>query len=158
MLKVRFVAAGLVIASALTACGSSDAGDADHAVDQAAHTNDAAGDCTVAIDGEAYTKVVDVYTTDGEAVAEWLRTRSSSGARVPDLEDRYSKIPTITTCLVDAPGIDIPRPPSTQRSNATDTESQFAILLIGVDEKPVLDTVGPADEVQALYDKLIARA
>lgn len=136
----------------LSACGAADSRDSTR---QVAPGNNAAAvaDCDQLVDGTTYTRVLDASSTTGVDVGSWLRTRSTTGAWVPDLGKRYAETSSITVCLMDAPGIAIPSPPKSGQADEPGA-GQYAIVLVGIGEKPALDSVGPAEQVQALFDKV----
>lgn len=149
MLKRTF--AVVLAVSALSACGTADSKES--AGESTAGSS--APECEQLVDGATYTKVLDGSSTSGLAVSTWLRTRSTTGASVPGMENQYSDLTSVTVCLMDAPGIAIPDPPKPGQTDDTAGE-QYAIVLLGADKEPVIDSVGPAAKVQALFDKLPA--
>lgn len=145
--RAGIIGAGVVLALAC-ACGVD-------APDRSGTDTDAAvNDCQALVDGKAYARLIDVKSTSGAAARIWFRTRTESGAYSITRDEALEDNARLTVCLLEAPGLVIPGPPGSETANATEQGAQLAIVILGLNESPVLDAVGPADRLEPLFSQL----
>ena len=108
-------------------------------------------ECQAVVDGEAYVRLLDAKSTSGIAAKAWFQKGTDGLAYSITRNQELRDDALLTVCLLEAPGIAIPQPPG---GEAAPTGSQFALVILGLKDKPVLDAVGPADRVEVLFAAL----
>jgi hypothetical protein len=104
--------------------------------------------------------VLDSAVLSGTDIVKWFESRTEDAPSTRELNRRYlSAVGPLTLCLVDASAMPYPHPGVVNPDGKADETAPppgttLAIEVIGLEDQPVLESVGPAAQVNDLWDRL----
>lgn len=148
MLNTRWLVAALLSAPLLFSCGTETASEESAASEQATQNCEA-----FVAKSEDFPAVEDAINVSGAELADWLKNRGEAYA--PASVEAAAAAQEATVCELAAPNAAPPHPPLPDESQEpTQAVVLSAVVILGLDDEPTLDVIGPKSSVDAYMQDL----